>query len=261
MSPSVFSKRAIGDRVPARGASCENPRPITMNGATRLDAVLFDFNGVLVDDEHLHFEGFNAVLSPLGITLGQREYDDVYLGFDDRGVFETALRAHGREADAALVRALIDAKAKVYAARAATELRVFEGAAPLLRACAARAPVLIVSGALRAEIEGALAVMCAGDSVRSIVSAEDVSACKPDPAGYLLGLARLRHWSGDVDPARCVVVEDSSAGVHAARAAGLKVLAVAHTYPRDVLSAAGAHEVIAALRDVRIDDLEALAAL
>jgi beta-phosphoglucomutase-like phosphatase (HAD superfamily) len=78
-----------------------------MAAPTRLAGVLFDFNGVLVDDEHLHFEGFNAVLAPLGIALTQRDYDDVYLGFDDRGVFEAALRAHGRAPDAEQVRGLI----------------------------------------------------------------------------------------------------------------------------------------------------------
>lgn len=230
-----------------------------MAAPTRLAGVLFDFNGVLVDDEHLHFEGFNAVLAPHGITLSPRDYDEIYLGFDDRGVFETALRAHGRDADRDLVRALIDEKAKVYAARAATELRVFEGAGALLRACAAKAPVLIVSGALRAEIEGALAVIGAGDSVRDIIAAEDVSACKPDPEGYLLALSRLRAWSGEVDAGRCVVLEDSTAGVQAARAAGLRVLAVAHSYPADVLARAGADRVVGALGELRVGDVEALA--
>ena len=230
-----------------------------MAAPTRLAGVLFDFNGVLVDDEHLHFEGFNAVLAPLGIALTQRDYDDVYLGFDDRGVFEAALRAHGRAPDAEQVRGLIAAKARVYAARAATELRVFDGAAALLREAAARAPVVIVSGALRAEIEGALAVMGAGAAVRAIVAAEDVSACKPDPEGYLAGLALLRSWGGTVEPSRCVAIEDSTAGVAAARAAGLAVLAVAHSYPRAQLEAAGAGRVAEALRDVRCDDFEALA--
>ncbi len=228
--------------------------------APALEGVLFDFNGVLVDDEHLHFEGFNAVLAPLGIALSMREYEDVYLGFDDRGVFETALRAHQRAADGDTVRALIDAKAKVYAARAATELKVFDNAAALLREAAARAPVVIVSGALRAEIEGALAVMGARDCVRAIVAAEDVSACKPDPEGYVAGLALLRAWAGRVEPARCVVIEDSTAGVQAARAAGLTVLAVAHSYGREALVAAGAHAVFEALRDVHGATLEALAA-
>lgn len=230
-----------------------------MNGPTPIEAVLFDFNGVLVDDERLHFECFNAVLAPRGIALSARDYEDVYLGFDDRGVFETALRAHGQSPDRVTVQTLIAAKAAAYATRAEAELRVFEGAPSLLRAVAARAPVVVVSGALRAEIDGALAVMRAADTVEAIVAAEDVSACKPDPEGYLRGLALLSARHGSVDPSRCVAVEDSTAGIAAACGAGLRVLAVAHTYPEAALRAAGAHAVAARLAEVSVAHLASLA--
>jgi beta-phosphoglucomutase len=218
-----------------------------------LQGVCFDFNGVLVDDEHLHFECFNAVLAAEGITLGAAEYADVYLGFDDRGVFEHALRARGRLADAGVVRDLIARKAVAYAERAATELRVFDGAARLVRSLAERVPVVIVSGALRAEIEGALAVMGVADAVGAIVAAEDVAACKPDPEGYRAGLARLAELAGAVDPARVVAVEDSTAGVAAALGASLRVVAVAHTYSADVLRATGAHRVFDRIADVGVE--------
>ncbi len=237
-SPSVFSNHA---HPPA------------------LQGVCFDFNGVLVDDEHLHFECFNAVLAPEGIAITPAEYEGVYLGFDDRGVFTHALRAHGRADDAATVRALIARKAEAYAARAARELRVFEGAARLVREAAARAPVVIVSGALRAEIDGALAVMGVTDAVGAVVAAEDVAACKPDPEGYVAGLARLAGLAGAaLDPSRVVAVEDSTAGVAAALGASLRVVAVAHTYPAEALRAAGAHRVLARVADTRVGDLEAV---
>lgn len=230
-----------------------------MNAPRGLQAALFDFNGVLVDDERLHFEGFNAVLAPLGVAITLDAYERVYLGFDDRGVFETALRAHGLDAAPDAVRALIEAKAKVYAARAATELVIFEGARELLRAVSARVPVVIVSGALRGEIVGALRVMGCEGCVRAVVAAEDVSACKPDPEGYLLGLARLREALGEVDPARCVAVEDSLAGVRSAKGAGVGVLAVAHSYPEASLVEAGADRVLATLAAAALEDLEAAA--
>jgi beta-phosphoglucomutase len=214
-----------------------------------LQGVCFDFNGVLVDDEHLHFECFNAVLAGEGFALGAEEYAEVYLGFDDRGVFEHALRAHGRPADRDAVQALIARKAVAYAERAATELRVFDGAARLVRALAGSVPVVIVSGALRAEIEGALAVMGVADAVGAIVAAEDVAACKPDPEGYRAGLARLAELAGPMDPARVVAIEDSTAGIAAALGASLRVVAVAHTYPAEVLRAAGAHRVYDRIAD------------
>jgi beta-phosphoglucomutase len=223
-----------------------------------IHGVCFDFNGVLVDDEHLHFECFNEVLAPLGITLGAQEYADVYLGFDDRGVFTHALRAHGREADDITVRSLIARKGGAYAARAARELRIFEGAGELVRAVAAQAPVVIVSGALRAEIRGALAVMGLTDVVGAIVAAEDVAACKPDPEGYRAGLARLGEIAGrPMDPARVVAVEDSTAGIAAALGASLRVVAVAHTYARETLAQAGAAAVFARIAELRVADLAA----
>lgn len=230
-----------------------------MSSPRGLQAALFDFNGVLVDDERLHFEGFNAVLAPLGVVITPEAYERVYLGFDDRGVFETALAAHGLPVTADGVRALIDAKAKVYAARAATELVVFEGAAGLLRAVSERVPVVIVSGALRDEIFGALRVMGCEGCVRGVVAAEDVSACKPDPEGYVQGLARLLELLGEVDPGRCVAVEDSLAGVRSAKAAGLRVLAVAHSYPAASLVEAGADRCLPTLAAAVFEDLAALA--
>jgi beta-phosphoglucomutase len=223
-----------------------------------MDAVLFDFNGVLVDDEHLHFDCFNVVLAPLGITLTLREYEDIYLGFDDRGVFETALRTHKIPHHSDTVPTLIEKKSVAYAQRAATELRIFDGAAALVRAVSEHSPVLIVSGALRAEIEGALAVMNVRECVQTIVAAEDVSACKPDPEGYLAGLAWLQT-RGFIQPSSCIAIEDSTAGVIAARSAGLKVLAVEHTYPRIALEQAGAHAIYRTLTDVSVAQIAALA--
>ena len=77
------------------------------------------------------------------------------------------------------------------------------------------------------------------DCFREIVSAEDVRRGKPDPEGYVLALRRLRESTGrDLSPAKCVVVEDSPAGIDAGKAAGMRVLAVATSYPTDALTAA-----------------------
>ncbi len=225
-----------------------------------MDAVLFDFNGVLVDDEALHLAGFNAVLGPLGLHLSDADYEARYIGFDDRGALTTALGDRGLPAPADLVARLIAEKARWYAARARAELRIFPGAAALLRACAARVPVAIVSGALRAEIELALDLMEAAPAVRCIVAAEDVSACKPDPAGYLAALAALQAHGAPVAPSRTVAVEDTPAGVRAALAAGLRVVGVAQSVPEADLAAAGAHATRPRLADLDPDLLASLAA-
>jgi HAD superfamily hydrolase (TIGR01509 family) len=225
-----------------------------------LTAVLFDFNGVLVDDEHLHQSGFNDVLAPLGITMTDEAYRERYLGFDDRGAFAAVLRDSGRDVDDSLVRDLIARKAEVYRRRALAELRVYPGAAALLRSVARTSLVGIVSGALRGEIDLALDVMSARDAVRFVVAAEDVTACKPDPEGYLAALARVRAERTVASPRSVIAIEDSIAGIQSARAAGLSVLAVAHTYERAALETAGAHAVIATIAEVTVDSLARVAA-
>ena len=213
---------------------------------------LFDFNGVLVDDEPVHLAAFTEVLALRGISLSASDYAERYLGFDDAGAFRAILRDTKTAHDDVLVRALIDEKAPVYMRLIETGLRVFDGAAALVERRAKLAAVGIVSGALRHEITHCLAIMGIGDAVAFIVSAEDTRACKPDPEGYLLGARKL---GGEI---AAVAVEDSIAGVIAARAAGLRCVAVTHSYGRAELEQAGAHLVVDALDELTDELLDAL---
>ena len=135
------------------------------------------------------------------------------------------------------------------------KLVVFEGAVDLVRRRAERGVVGIVSGALRSEIEHALAVMDVRESIAFIVAAEDTKRCKPDPEGYVLGLQALAR-SGLPGRGPAVVIEDSIAGIEAAKAAGLRCAAVAHSYPTDRLRAAGADVVALRLVDLTDDLLD-----
>lgn len=209
-------------------------------------ATLFDFNGVLVDDEAVHQVAFRDVLAPLGVTFTDHDYEERYLGFDDAGAFRAMLVDAGRAPTDEDVARLIEAKKPVYMQRIATELKIFDGAADIVRRRAERGVVGIVSGALRHEIEHALGVMGVRDAVRFIVSAEDTTRCKPDPEGYVLGLRAL----GVPAQPGIVVIEDSLAGVAAAKGAGLRCAAVAHSYPEDRLAAAGADVVTARLAEL-----------
>ncbi|MDR3634956.1 MAG: HAD family phosphatase [Isosphaeraceae bacterium] len=217
-------------------------------------AVIFDFNGVLVDDEHVHCELLRAVLAEEGIFLTDEEYHARYLGYDDRGCFEVALGEAGQDASRARVESLIARKAARYAAAAETGLRIFPGAADCVRSLAARWPLAICSGALRAEIEFALDRLECRDLVPSIIAAEDTTRCKPDPQGYLLALDALRARTGaDLEPAHCLVIEDSLAGVESAKAARMLAVAVLHTYTDPELRAAGADAVVPTLADITPD--------
>lgn len=214
-------------------------------------AVIFDFNGILVDDEQVHFELFREILGREGIALSARVYHERYLGYDDRGCFEAALGAAGRPFDRDRIEELIARKAERYVAVAESGLRFFPGAADCLAALAGRWPLAICSGALRPEIEFALGRIGRRDRVAVIVSAEDTTRCKPDPEGYLLALDALRSRRGaglrDLEAEHCLVIEDSLAGVASAKGAGMWAVGVLHTYAADELRHAGADALIEGL--------------
>ena len=231
-----------------------------------IGAVIFDFNGVLVDDESVHFALFQEVLAQEGVAITEQDYHERYLGYDDRGCFEAALRDGGQSTGRARIDELIARKARRYVEVAEQGLRFFPAAAETLRAVASRWPVAINSGALRPEIEYALRRMGCLEMVSAIVSAEDTDKCKPDPAGYLLALAalRARHGSsgggnglkGELAASDCLVIEDSLAGIVSAKGAGMSAVGVATTYDADQLREAGADAVIDALAAFTPDWIE-----
>jgi beta-phosphoglucomutase-like phosphatase (HAD superfamily) len=210
-------------------------------------ATLFDFNGVLVDDEHVHVASFREVLRPLGVTFDDATYAERYLGFDDAGAFRAMLTDAGQPPSDVEVARLIAAKKPLYMELIGDSLVVFEGAPEIVRRRAKVGTVGIVSGALRDEIEHALRVMGVREHVAFIVSAEDTTACKPDPQGYEQGVRELGALGAPGEP---IVIEDSVAGIEAAKAAGLFCAAVAHSYPADVLRAAGADVVALRIADL-----------
>jgi beta-phosphoglucomutase len=216
-------------------------------------ATLFDYNGVLVNDEAVHLEAFRDVLRPLGITLSDQDYWQRYLGFDDVGAFRALFEHAGRPATSDVIAALVEAKRPRYLGRARSALEPFEGAAEAVRRRARSGPVGIVSGALRDEIELGLELLAIADQIAFIVSAEDTLACKPDPEGYRLAIAKLGERARD-----CVVIEDSLAGVEAAKAAGASCIGVAHSYDAGELLLAGADRVVPGIAELHDPLLEEL---
>lgn len=219
-------------------------------------AVLFDCDGVIADSEPLHLRAFQEVLAPLAITITPAEYQDRYLGLDDRGVFAEALRAHGRPADAATVAALTATKAAGLRRVLERETRIYPGVVELVRALAAL-PLAVVSGALRDEVDIILRAAGVRDAFRVIVGAEDVAAGKPDPEGFVRALAELGRGGAAIAAADCLVVEDSLAGLEAARRAGMRRLAVTNSYPAAQLEEL-ADLVVPTLAGITLDDVRRL---
>ncbi len=216
-------------------------------------AVIFDFNGVLVDDEFLHFELFREVLAEVGVDLTERQYHQKYLGFDDRRCFEEVLTDNGRASAPSFLDDLIARKAERYIPRAAEGLRYFPGAISAVHALAVRFPLAINSGALRPEIEFSLQRMGLRERIVAVVSAEDATNGKPDPEGYLLALDALRSAVGDdLEAAHCLVFEDSLAGIMSAKGAGMWAVGVSNTYGEEALRNAGADAVLRGLESLDV---------
>ena len=221
-------------------------------------ATLFDYNGVLIDDEAVHFAAIRDAVRPLGIEVSERDYWELYLGFDDIGAFRAILSDHGRGPSRAQIGALVETKSRLYMECARVQLKPFDGAAALVRRRAESGPTLVVSGALRKEIEFGLSVLGVQDQVHGIIAAEDTSESKPSPEGYRLAKQRLTEL-GHHQAAECaLVIEDSVAGIEAAKMAHLPCLAVAHTYPAERLQAAGADLVTENLAQVSDEALKQL---
>lgn len=221
-------------------------------------AVIFDFNGVIVDDESVHFELLRQVLADSGVTITEAQYAEEYLGYDDRGCLEVALGRAGQVYDSDRIELLIERKAALYEEWAERDLRIFPVASRTIERLAERWPLAVCSGALEREISFALDRLGVSDRFEAIVSAEDTEACKPDPEGYLLALDMLREEHADLEAGHCLVIEDSLAGIRAGKAAGMWVVAVAHTYSLDELRAAGADAATAHLADVTPEWIEGL---
>jgi HAD superfamily hydrolase (TIGR01509 family) len=219
----------------------------------RPEAVLFDFDGVIVDSEPVHFEAFRSVLQPLGIGFTWREYVDAFMGFDDRDAFRELFRARGMALDDLRMARLVAEKSERFLAAVQAGVRAYPGAVPLIRSLrAAGVPLGMCSGALRADILPVLEGLGVAACFPVIVSADDVRKSKPDPESYRLAFrkAALMHPSRISSPDRCLAVEDTPAGIEAAKGAGMMVLAVTNSYPREALSLADF--TIGSLEDVRI---------
>lgn len=197
-------------------------------------AIIFDFNGVIIDDEPQHCDALIATLATYGFELDREGYYRDYLGFDDRECFRFTFGRMGLPDDPGRIQEAIERKAVRYERAIQASMQLVPGSADFVRAAAGAGHRLaIVSGALRREISFVLEASNLARYFELIVAAEDVSACKPDPEGYLrasraMGLSARQY----------VVIEDSLPGLEAAHQAGLRCAMIATSHPAGDLAAA-----------------------
>lgn len=203
-------------------------------------AVLFDFDGVIVNSEPLHCAAYIRLMAELGIALTERQYYQELIGFDDRGAIRHMLTQHGQPADAGRIEQL---KARVFGLMQDTlsqhRVPALPGVDAFVRSLARTYPIGICSGAVKPEIE----VMLDGIGLREffpvIVAADDVAVGKPDPMGYLLATKLIgKNIGRTLTPADVLIVEDAPTVIASVRRAGFSVLAVTTSHPAEELGQA-----------------------
>lgn len=203
--------------------------------------VIFDLDGVLINSEPLHLRAYQEVLAEYGVSLSDEVYYASYLVYSDREVLGRLVPRPDR------LEAALAAKERRYLGLVAAGVPAFaDGLRLLSRLDGWR--IGLATGSLRREAELALAALGVRDRFRAIVAIDDCGRGKPDPEPYRLAAARL-----GLPPGRCVAVEDSPGGVQAAKAAGMRCVAVTHTCPRERLA-----EADAVVDDLGAADLEAV---
>jgi len=203
-----------------------------------LRAIVFDFDGVIANSEPLHYRSFRDVLADTGVVLSERDYYARYLGYDDVGVFKAVAADGGRSWSPSRVAELVRLKAARIELLEQNASILFPGADAAIRRAAALAPLAIASGALGVEIRRVLDREQLTPCFKAIVAAEDTPVSKPAADPYRRAITLLEEaLGGPIRPSECVAVEDSPWGLQSARAAGLRTIAVAHTYDRSSLEA------------------------
>ena len=217
-----------------------------------LQAIVFDFDGIIADTEPIHWQAFVDVLRPHGVEFDYEQYLSQYIGYDDREAIGRACDDFGVPVDDARLGELIEAKGVALKSIVGRGVGVYDGVVELIRSAADQMPLAICSGALRSDIDLVLAGI--GDGAlagrfSAIVTADQVPRSKPDPYSYALAVQQLNRPADS-----CLAIEDTAAGLISAKAAGLRTLAVTNTCGADQL--AEADRIVDTLRGVDVSVLQ-----
>jgi HAD superfamily hydrolase (TIGR01509 family) len=187
-------------------------------------ALLWDLDGVIVDSGRYHYLAYREVLAPLGAEPAEEEFFSRLFGRRNEDIIRAVL---GPGLPPGRVHEIAAAKEEAFRRLVRGNVRALPGAAELMRRAAeAGLKQAIVSSTPRANIDLILESLGLAGLPGAVVSAEDVTRGKPDPEGVLIAASRLQ-----VEPSACLVIEDAPEGVEAARAAGMRALAVTTTRP------------------------------
>lgn len=205
-----------------------------------LKAVLFDFNGVIIKDEAIHEQLIEEILIAENLRPSPQEYREICLGRSDRVCLAELLKRRGRVVTESYLNQLVTRKAQSYQRKLENlpKLPIYPGLEDLIfKIRVAQLPMGVVSGALRCEVEVVLERAKLAQYFSVIVAGDDIKVSKPEPDGYLLAVERLnqQHPNLNAQASECLAIEDTPAGIKAAKQAGMQVVGVANTYPFHML--------------------------
>lgn len=202
-----------------------------MRATSGIRAVIFDMDGVLTDSEPLINAAAIAMFRERGVLVQPADFHP-FIGTGENRYIGGVAEKYGVDLD---IEAAKKRTYEIYLDLLPERLRAFPGAVELVRQCrAAGLRVAVASSADRVKIEANLRQtgLPPGDW-DAVVSAEDATHKKPAPDIFLAAARKL-----DLPPAVCVVIEDAVNGIQAAKAAGMRCVAVAHSFPPDKLGQA-----------------------
>ena len=189
-------------------------------------AVILDFNGTLAADEAVLIGIYQELLREHGIAFAAEDYPR-FAGLPDHRMFGEVFEAHGRPLEAATADRLLNERVGRYRSAVSDRHPVAEDTVAFVHALAAEVPVGIASGAFREEIEHVLELAGLTELVSVIVSIDEVRDGKPHPESFTTALAHInRERAEKIAPEHAVVVEDATDGARAARAAGMRCVAI-----------------------------------
>jgi beta-phosphoglucomutase len=194
------------------------------------EAIIFDFDGVILDSEPIHFKACVDTLHQIGHQLTYDEYTTHYIGLADKEMFPKIFNNKCVDLSLIEINSLIKTKIDRYVEVISNQhLPIITGLEKFLAAAhSTLGSLAICSGSTRKEIMATLNnkhTFLRESFFKTIITSEDVEAGKPSPEGYLLTAARL-----GVNPEKCLVIEDSPYGIAAAKSAGMKVIGLRTTH-------------------------------
>jgi beta-phosphoglucomutase-like phosphatase (HAD superfamily) len=189
-------------------------------------AVILDFNGTLAEDEAVLIGIYEELLWEHGVAFDGGDYAR-YAGLPDKAMFGHLFEARGQPLESATADRLLRERVERYRSAVSDDHPVAEDTVAFVRTVAAWVPVGIASGAFREEIEHVLELAELAEHVSVIVSIDEVRAGKPDPESFTAALAKInRDRPQSIAAEDTIVIEDATDGVRAARAAGMRCVAL-----------------------------------